>query len=89
MHIYDEANIKTAKDVRDILASIKEEEVGFLNDFDIPYVTIKGPKYPKLRRKTRKLRSDDEDGSDDEDEDEEEGEGDEDDDEEKEDDDDE
>ncbi len=58
VHVYDEANVKTIKDVRDVVASIKEEEVGFLDDFDIPYVALKGPKYPILKKKSRRLRSD-------------------------------
>lgn len=70
VHVYDEANVKSIKDVRDVVASIKDEELGFLNDFDVPYVTLKGPKYPRLKKKSRRLRSDDDSDQDDDDDDE-------------------
>lgn len=69
-----------------MLASLNDEEVGFLNDFDIPYVIVKGAKYPKLKKKKIIRRSvSGEEGSEDDDEDEENEDEDEDDDDENED----
>ena len=62
-HVYDEANIKSQKDILDVLTSCNDEILGFINDFDVPYVNVRS-KYPRLKKKKRKMIKDNEDGSD-------------------------
>eukprot|EP00347_Sterkiella_histriomuscorum_P005355 403356926 len=68
VHVYDENNLRSLKDIRDVLNSLQDEFVGFLNDFDIPYVNV-ATKYPKLKKKKkpRRLNTDGEEEESDED----------------------
>ncbi len=60
-HVFDENNIKSAKDLMDIIGShSKEEQIGFINDFEIPYINLK-MRYPKLKKKKKKSSGDDDD----------------------------
>ena len=38
VHIFDETNLKTVNDVMDAIFLLQNESVGFLNDFDLPYI---------------------------------------------------
>jgi hypothetical protein len=77
-HVFDERTYPEGRSQLDAwISRVHLDEVAFLNDFDVPYITVKGEKYPQLKKNKRKKReakkSDDED-EDEGDEDEEEGE---------------
>lgn len=56
LHVYDSEVIETKKDVMDMISGMQGEAVQFLNDFDVPYLQVKIPRLPKLKKKPRKRR---------------------------------
>ena len=76
LHIFDERTFPEGRlELESSLTRIQMEDVEFLNDFDVPYISLKGIKYPKLKklkRKRREAKRDDDDDDDEEEEEEEE-----------------
>ncbi|CDW72382.1 UNKNOWN [Stylonychia lemnae] len=66
IHVYEESNFKSVKDIKDVLDLSQNEKVGFINDFDLPYCYTK-TKFPKLKKKKKGKKN--VDGDDDSDED--------------------